>query len=93
MIKNIQGIIGGHSNPYFIIFIFIMLAVLDVLGIGMVPLLIESALVTNSENTSKNWLDGLLPIVPGYSQIQVLSVIVLLLFSIKSVVFIFSNYF
>ena len=92
MIKNIQGIIGGYSNPYFIILIFIMLAVLDVLGIGMVPLLIESALATNFENTSQNWLEGLIPIVPGYSQTAVLSAIVLILFLIKSVVFIFSNY-
>ena len=92
MIKNIQSIIAGYSNPYLIILIFIMLAVLDVLGIGMVPLLIESALATNSENTSQNQFEGLIPIVPGYSQIEVLSVIVLLLFFIKSVVFIFSNY-
>ena len=92
MIKNIQGIIGGYSSPSFIILIFIVLAALDVLGIGMVPLLIETALAENSENMSQNRLDGLLPIVPGYSQIEVLSLIVLLLFSIKSVIFIFSNY-
>ncbi len=60
-----------------------MLAVLDVLGIGMVPLLIESALSTNSENTSQNWLEGLLPIVPGYSQFKVLAVIVILCFSLS----------
>ena len=92
MIKNIQSIIGGHSNPYLIILIFILLAALDVLGIGMVPLLIESAVTTNSESTSQNWLEGLIPIVPGYSQIEVLSFMVVLLFFIKSVVFIFSNY-
>ena len=92
MIKNIQSIIGGYSNPYIIILIFIILAVLDVLGIGLVPLLIESALVKNSENTSQNWIEGLIPIVQGYSQIEVLSVIVVLLFFIKSVVYIFSNY-
>tara|TARA_B110001450_G_scaffold256377_1_gene286626 strand:- start:151 stop:1869 length:1719 start_codon:yes stop_codon:yes gene_type:complete len=92
MIKNIQTIIGGHSNPYFITLIFILLAVLDVLGIGMVPLLIGSALATNSENTSQNWLEGLIPIVPGYSQIEILSFMVVLLFFIKSVVYIYSNY-
>tara|TARA_B100001063_G_scaffold246603_1_gene286528 strand:- start:1336 stop:3054 length:1719 start_codon:yes stop_codon:yes gene_type:complete len=92
MIKNIQTIIGGYSNPYFIILIFIVLAALDVLGIGMVPLLIESAVATNSESTSQNWLEGLIPIVPGYSQIEILSFIVVFLFFIKSVVYIYSNY-
>ena len=92
MIKNIQTIIGGYSNPYYIILIFILLAVLDVLGIGMVPLLIESALATNSENTSQNWFEGLIPVIPGYSQIEILSFMVVLLFFIKSVVYIYSNY-
>ena len=92
MIKNIQSIIGGYSNPYFIILIFIVLAVLDVLGIGMVPLLIESAVATNSESTSQNWLEGLIPIVPGYSQIEILSFMVVFLFFIKFVVYIYSNY-
>lgn len=92
MIKNLQSIIGGYSNPYYIILIFILLAALDVLGIGIVPLLIESALVKDSESISQNWLDELVPVIPGYSQIEVLSVIVVLLFFIKSVVYIFSNY-
>ncbi len=92
MIKNIQNIIGGYSNPYFIILIFVVLAVLDVLGIGMVPLLIEAALTKNSDDTSQNLLEVLLPNVPGYNQIEVLSVIVALLFFTKSLVFIFSNY-
>ncbi len=92
MIKNIQTIIGGYSNPYFIILVFIVLAILDVLGIGMVPLLIESAVATNSESTSQNWLEGLIPIVPGYSQIEILSFMVVFLFFIKFVVYIYSNY-
>ena len=91
--KNyIQTIIGGYSNPYFIILVFIVLAILDVLGIGMVPLLIESAVATNSESTSQNWLEGLIPIVPGYSQIEILSFMVVFLFFIKFVVYIYSNY-
>tara|TARA_B100001093_G_scaffold512934_2_gene583805 strand:+ start:6560 stop:8278 length:1719 start_codon:yes stop_codon:yes gene_type:complete len=92
MIKNIQNIIGGYSNPYFIILIFIMLAVLDVLGIGTVPLLIKFAIGENSENADQNWVEGLIPIVEGYSQIEVLSALVVLLFFIKSVLFIYSNY-
>ncbi len=92
MIKNLQSIIGGYSNPYYIILIFIILAVLDVLGIGIVPLLIESAVTTDSESISQNWLDELIPVIPGYSQIEVLSVMVVLLFFIKSLVYIFSNY-
>lgn len=92
MIKNIQSLIGGHSNPYFIILLFIILAVLDVLGIGMVPLLIKFALEKNSENLGQNWAEELIPIVQGYSQIEVLSGLVVLLFFIKSVLFIFSNF-
>ena len=92
MIKNIQTIIGRYSNPYFIILVFIGLAILDVLGIGMVPLLIESAMATNSESANQNWLEGLIPIVPGYSQIEILSFMVVFLFFIKFVVFIYSNY-
>lgn len=92
MIKNLQSIIGGYSNPYYIILIFILLAALDVLGIGIVPLLIESAVATDSEGISQKWLDELVPVVSGFSQIEVLSVIVVLLFFIKSVVYMFSNY-
>ena len=90
----IFALYGGSFALLFsclLILIFIVLAVLDVLGIGIVPLLIESAVAENSESMSSNWLDGLIPIVPGYSQIEVLSVMVVLLFFIKSVVFIFSK--
>ena len=92
MIKNIQSIIGGYSNPYFIILIFIVLAALDVLGIGIIPLLIESSVTTNSESISQHWFDGLIPIFPGYSKTEVLSAMVIILFFVKSAVYIFSNY-
>ena len=90
--RNVKGIIGVHSNPYSIILIFIVLAALDVLGIGMVPLLIESAVATNSESISQSWLEGIIPSIPGYSQIEILSIMVVLLFIMKAVIFLFSNY-
>ena len=44
MIKNVQRLIAGYSNPFHIVLIFIVLAGLDVLGISAVPLLIEVAM-------------------------------------------------
>lgn len=92
LLKNIKFIVGKHGSPYFIILIFLVLAFLDVLGIGMVPILITTVL---AEETSE-MVDGISSLLPtsimGDDILWLLSGIIILIFSIKSVIYILSNY-
>jgi ATP-binding cassette, subfamily B, bacterial PglK len=92
VIEKITKIVGCHANPYLIVFIFLVLAVLDVIGISLVPILLESAVIENTERESQNWLITYLPIFDDYEATWVFPLIVMLLFFIKSIVYVLSNY-
>jgi ATP-binding cassette, subfamily B, bacterial PglK len=92
LLKNIKIIVGNHGSPYIIILIFLVLAFLDVLGISMVPILIKTVLAEESSEMV-DLINSLLPTsIMGDDIVWVLSVIIILIFSVKSVIYILSNY-
>lgn len=92
MLKNIKNIVGSHGSPYLIILIFLLLAVLDVLGIGMVPVLIKTVLAGESSEIGEV-INGIFPAKTiDEDVIWVLSVVIVLIFTAKSMIYILSNY-
>ncbi|MDA9244096.1 ABC transporter ATP-binding protein/permease [Amylibacter sp.] len=90
--KNIKIIVGKNGSPYLIILIFLLLALLDVLGISMVPVLIGTVLAEEPSETV-DLINSLLPTsIMGDDIVWVFSVIIVLIFSAKSLIYIMSNY-
>ena len=92
MFNNMRIIIGGYANPFLIILLFIKLAILDVLGVGLVPILVESAIVSGGEHLKLGWFERLLPNIPGYEPFEILAGFVTLLFVLKSMLYVLANY-
>ena len=86
MIKNVQRLIAGYSNPFHIVLIFIVLAGLDVLGISAVPLLIEVAMGGRKDTFDVSFLSA------GEDQVVLLSGFILFLFFLKFSIFILANF-
>ncbi len=90
--SNIKYILGDTRNPYGMVFIFLLLAVLDVAGVGMVPVLIHSVLSGDAGGETGRLLSMVFNITDQNDLLLIVSGILLVLFSLKTVVFLWSNY-
>jgi len=92
ILKNINYIMGGKKKPYGLVFVFLLLAVLDVAGVGVVPLLVHSILVKGTEGGTANFLATYFDATDKNELITIMCCLLLLVFSVKSIVLLVSNY-
>ena len=92
ILSNIRYILGDTKNPYGMVLIFLLLAVLDVAGVGMVPVLIHSVLSGDAGGEAGRLLGMVFNITDQNDLLLIVSGILLVLFSLKTVVFLWSNY-
>ncbi len=92
MLNNIRYILGDEGNPYGMVFLFLLLAVLDVAGIGLIPLLVHSILSDAAGGEAGRLAGMVFNITDKADMLLIISGFLLLLFSLKTVVMLISNY-